>query len=392
MKLFLENIMDKFKPHFEKGGKLERFYPFYDATETFLYRNPVRTTKGAHVRDSFDLKRMMITVFIALMPCTLFGMYNIGYQHYLSIGETPQILFCFIKGFSVLIPLYIVTFVVGLSWEMLFAIVRKHEMSEGFFVTGALIPLIVPPTIPLWQVAIAISFGVVLGKELFGGTGMNIFNPALVTRAFLFFAYPGSISGNSVWVLAGDKLVDSFSMATPLSAGIESTGPVVNSINSSGYSFLDMFLGFIPGCIGETSCLAILLGALILLITGVASWRIIPSVFAGAFLMSFLLNFLSPSSASLMSIPPHYHFVMGGFAFGAVFMATDPVTGSRTKLGKYIYGMLIGILAILVRTFNPAYPEGIMLSILFMNIFAPLIDYCIVQANIKRRLKRAVEK
>ncbi|PID27087.1 MAG: NADH:ubiquinone reductase (Na(+)-transporting) subunit B [Candidatus Cloacimonadota bacterium] len=386
---FLHNMLEKVKPNFEKGGKYEKLYPLFEMTETFLFSQPIPTKKGAHIRDGVDSKRFMTMVIYALMPAMLFGMYNIGFQHYKSIGAEASIFEMFIKGAWSLIPIYIVTFGVGGFWEMLFSVIRKHEINEGLLVTGFLIPLIVPPTIPLWQLAIAVSFGVVIAKEVFGGTGMNIFNPALMARAFLFFAYPKNISGNSVWTVFGDKTIDAYTSATPLSVVVEgstTTTPVVDNLLSSGYSFMDMFLGFIPGSVGEVSTLAILLGAAFLIITGVGSWRIMLSIFVGGYLMALLMNGFAPDSSSLLAIPPHYHMVMGGFAFGAVFMATDPISASQTNKGKYIYGFLIGVIAIIIRSLNPAYPEGMMLSILFMNAFAPLIDHYIVAGNKKRRL------
>ncbi|MCK4821596.1 NADH:ubiquinone reductase (Na(+)-transporting) subunit B, partial [bacterium] len=298
---------------------------------------------------------------------------------------------CIYVGASVLAPLYLVTFITGGLWEAIFAVIRKHELSEGFLVTGMLIPLILPPTIPLWQVAAATSFGVIFGKEFFGGVGMNIFNPALVTRAFLFFAYPRSISGNSVWILAGKSTADTYTMASPLALSAEAGGSIVEFLHSGGYTFIKMFIGLIPGSIGETSVPAILLGALILIATGVGSWRIMLSVFAGGIIMSSLFILLSPSQSNIMALPPHYHLIMGGFAFGAVFMATDPVSWASTNIGKYIYGFFIGLLAIMVRTLNPAYPEGMMLSILFMNLFAPLIDYGVIRTNMRRRMRHAAE-
>ncbi|OPZ35103.1 MAG: Na(+)-translocating NADH-quinone reductase subunit B [Spirochaetes bacterium ADurb.BinA120] len=374
---------------FEKGGSLERLWPLLDAAETFLFRLPARTSGGAHIRDAYDLKRMMMIVVLALFPCMAFGTYNVGYQFYASAGIAAGHLDCLIKGLWVVVPLYAVTFAVGGFWEAFFALVRGEEINEGFFVTGTLIPLVMPPTIPLWQLALAVSFGVVLGKELFGGTGMNVFNPALVSRAFLFFAYPKSISGAGVWVLKGDRMVDAVSGATPLHLGIEPVGDIVPYLSSNGFDFWRMFSGLEPGSIGETSVIAILMGAALLLVTRVASWRIMLSVFAGGAAMALLCNAFAPSPASMLALPAHYHFVMGGFAFGAVFMATDPVSAAGTNAGKFIYGFLIGVLAVLVRTLNPAYPEGMMLAILFMNLFSPLIDYMVVRLNMRRRRLRA---
>ncbi len=385
-------LSDRFKgvkEQFEEGGKFYNIWPLFDATETFLYRLPVRTRDGAHVRDAFDIKRMMMTVVLAIFPTIIFGMYNIGHQYYLSRGMDPQVIECFVRGAIVLIPMYLVVFVTGGLWEVLFGLVRKHEINEGFFVTGTLIPLIMPPTIPLWMVAAGTSFGVVMGKEVFGGTGMNVFNPALVARAFIFFAYPQAISGDTVWTLLDGKAVDAYTMATPLSASMSASSDIVATLQGHGYTLQNMFLGYIPGSIGETSTLLIMLGALLLIITGVGSWRIMLSVFAGGAAVAMLFNLVAPSADSLMALPPHYHFVMGGFAFGAVYMATDPVSASNTNTGKYIYGFLIGALAIVVRVMNPAFPEGMMLSILFMNLFAPLIDYGVIRTNMRRRMRRA---
>ena len=353
-----------------------------------LFVSPEKTTSGCHVRDHYDIKRMMVSVIFALIPVSIFGIYNVGYQHYLSMGQDPEFFACILKGSFMVIPLYVVVYMVGGFWEVVFAVVRRHEINEGFLVTGFLIPLIVPATIPLWQLALATSFGVVIGKEVFGGTGMNVFNPALVARAFLFFAYPASISGNSIWTVVGSGTVDTYTMATPLSV-FGGSGTVLEQLSGAGYSFNDLFFGFIPGSVGETSTFLILLGALFLIVNGVGSWRIMISVFAGGLVMALIFNFFSPSDANIMALPAHYHFIMGGFAFGAVFMATDPVSSSATNTGKYIYGFSIGILTILVRILNPAYPEGMMLAILFMNGMAPLIDHVIVSRNVKRRLSRA---
>lgn len=383
------NILEKLKPHFHEGGRAEKLFPLFDATQTFLFRLPVRTTTNCHVRDAYDIKRMMMLVIVSLVPCAIFGIYNVGYQHYLSIGVNANIFDIILYGLVRVVPIYIVTYVTGLFWEILFAVIRKHEINEGFFVTGFLIPLVLPPTIPLWQVAVATTFGVVLGKEVFGGTGMNIFNPALLTRAFIFFAYPQSMSGTKVWIDTGEKVVDTFTMATPLAIAANNNGNIIEFLQVKGYYLFDMVVGLIPGSIGETSLIAILLGAFILIATGVASFRIMISVFAGGFITISLLHFFVKSSNGLINLPPYYHLALGGFAFGAVFMATDPVSSAATKIGKYIYGFLIGALTILVRVYNEAYSEGMMLAIIFMNLFAPLIDYFVVSANIKRRRKLA---
>ncbi len=396
----LRSIIDKYKPLFERGGKYEKYRSVFETFETFLYVPAVTTpAKGVQIRDAVDLKRLMITVVIALLPPLIFGMWNIGHQHFLALGQEAGFWAQFLVGLKVLLPVIIVTYVAGLGVEFVFAIIRGHGgLNEGFLVTGILIPLVMPPTIPLWQVALATIFAVVIGKEVFGGTGMNILNVALTARAFLYFAYPSQISGN-VWTYLGDKTpVDGFSGATPLAVAYEAssggTGPVVeafskaNSVLEHGfYSLHNLFMGYIPGSVGETSTFWILIGAVILIITGVASWKVMVSVFAGAYVMG--LGFNAIGANEYMMLPAHYHLVIGGLAFGAVYMATDPVTATQTETGKWIYGFLIGILTVLIRVINPAYPEGIMLAILLMNVFAPLIDFYVVQANKNRRLKRA---
>ncbi len=376
----LRNYIDKIKPQFQKGGKFEKFESTFDAFETFLFVPDKVTIKGSHIRDAMDMKRMMIVVVVALIPALLFGMWNVGFQHYLSHGESVGFWDVFWFGFLKVLPIIVVSYVVGLGIEFAFAQMRGHEVNEGYLVTGMLIPLIVPPDIPLWMLAVAIVFAVIIGKEVFGGTGMNILNPALTARAFLFFAYPQDMSGDKVWI--ADK-ADAFSGATPLGNAL------VGNFNQLP-SFHDMFFGFIPGSVGETSTLAILIGALILLITGIASWRVMFSVFIGGYLMGLIFNLAGANE--YMNLPPYYHLVMGGFAFGAVFMATDPVTAAQTNKGKYIYGLLIGMIAVLIRVVNPAYPEGMMLAILLMNVFAPLIDHYVIESNIKKRLKRVKVK
>jgi Na+-transporting NADH:ubiquinone oxidoreductase subunit B len=391
----IRKISDKLAPTFGKSGKFENFYYLFEVIDTFFLTPKDRTSRGPHIRDKIDSKRFMMTVVISLFPAILVGAYNIGFQAYKAIGVDADFLMSFWKGILVIIPIIVVTYGVGLFWEILFALVRKHEINEGFFVTGILFVLILPPTIPLWQVAVAISFGVIIGKEVFGGTGMNIFNPALTARAFLFFTYPGKISGDKVWTLldrSKEYLVDGFSGATPLlvASNTEAGKSAVEAVNNAGFGWEQMFFGFIPGSIGETSALAILIGAVILLITGVGSWRVMLAVLIGGYSTALLLNLAAgPVTSGVFSLPPHYHLVMGGFAFGMVFMATDPVTASGTNTGKWIYGIAIGVLAILIRTINPAYPEGMMLAILFMNVFAPLIDYYVIKANIRRRWSRA---
>tara|TARA_B100000959_G_scaffold285628_1_gene360978 strand:+ start:41 stop:1189 length:1149 start_codon:yes stop_codon:yes gene_type:complete len=379
MKLF-KNILASVKPHFEKGGKLEKMHPAYDAFETFLFVPDHTTKKGSHIRDAVDLKRTMITVLIALMPALLFGMWNVGQLHFTAIGESFTLISAFTHGALKMLPLIAISYGVGLSIEFTFAISRGHSVNEGYLVTGMLIPMIMPIDIPLWMLAISIIFAVIIGKEVFGGTGMNILNPALTARAFLFFAYPTYMSGDKVWINTdGADVVDGFSGATPL-ADLATNIPVDMSMIGS------FFLGNIPGSIGETSTFAILIGASILIFTGIGSWRTILSVFLGGYIMSLLFNLWGVNE--LMLLPAHLHLILGGFAFGAVFMATDPVTAAQTNKGKYIVGFLIGVFAIIIRVFNPAYPEGMMMAILLLNIFAPLIDHYVIRTNIKRRLKR----
>jgi len=371
----LRKYVDKIKPNFHKGGRFEKLQSTFEAFETFLFVPNKVTGVGSHIRDVIDLKRTMSVVVIALM-LALFGMWNTGYQHFLSQGADAGFWEMIWFGFLKVFPIIIVSYVTGLGIEFIFAQIRHHEVNEGFLVTGMLIPLIMPPDVPLWMVAVSTAFAVIFGKEVFGGTGMNILNPALLARAFLFFAYPGQMSGDKVWIA---EKADAFSGATPLAeAAAGNTAAMPSS--------WEMFIGTIPGCIGETSTLAILLGAAFLLFTGIGSWRIMFSVFAGGLLAGLLLN--ATAVNPYMEIPAYQHLIMGGFAFGAVFMATDPVTASQTYTGKYIYGFLIGLLAVVIRVFNPAYPEGMMLAILLMNVFAPLIDHYVVQANTRRREKR----
>jgi len=390
----LRNWFDKQKPHLEVGGKFHKFKSGLGAIETFLFVPNHTTKNGTHIRDYVDLKRTMSVVIIALIPTLLFGMYNVGYQHFTATGEAVSFWPAFLYGFMKILPIIIVSYVVGLGIEIAAAQMRGHEVNEGYLVTGLLIPLVMPVTTPLWMIAVSVAFSVVFAKEVFGGTGMNIWNPALVARAFLFFAYPSKMSGDAVWVNLGDKAaIDGFSGATPLSqaaaAGLKPMAEVAADHGIS-YSIMDMFLGFIPGSIGETSKLAILIGAVILLVTRIGSWKIMLSTILGGLFMGTILNVFAVNS--YMTIPAWQHLVMGGFLFGAVFMTTDPVSGAQTSKGKWIYGALIGIFSILIRVVNPAYPEGVMLAILIMNMFAPLIDYYVVQGNIKRRLKRAIVK
>jgi len=390
---FLENTLEKLKPQFEKGGKLEKLYPLFEAADSFMFTPRSRTQGRPHIKDAFDMKRMMISVVLALIPPTLFGIFNAGYQSLTAQGLSTNPLDCFLLGLQLVLPIIIVSYAVGGFWEVLFALVRKHEINEGLLVTGLLFPLTLPPSIPLWQVALGISFGVVIGKEVFGGTGMNILNPALTARAFIFFAYPAYISGDRVWTAvdyAKDQLVDGFTGATPLLAASNAQAGtnVIEAVQASNFTWWDMFIGLIPGSIGETSTLACLLGAAFLLIIGIASWRIMLGMLLGTLVVTVLFQVLTgPENSPILSLPFHYHIVMGGYAFGLVYMATDPVSASSTDTGKWIYGFLIGVLAPLIRAVNPAYPEGVMLSILFMNIFAPLIDYYVIQGNISRRLK-----
>ena len=385
MKLF-KNLLESVKPHFEKGGKLEKMFPAYDAFETFLFVPNHTTNKGSHVRDAIDLKRTMFMVIIALIPCLVFGMWNVGHQYYLATGQEGFFLDKFMLGFWKFLPLIIVSYVVGLTVEFAFAVYRGHQVNEGYLVTGLLIPLTMPIDVPLWMLAISVAFAVVIGKEVFGGTGMNILNPALTARAFLFFAYPSWMSGDKVWVHGAG--VDGYSGATIL-------GDLASSTTHTGLSWspLEMIIGTIPGSVGETSLIAILIGAAFLMITGIGSTRIILSTFIGGFLMASMFNWLAPMFVetklfSLMDTPALLHLTIGSFAFGAVFMATDPVTAAQTNRGKIIYGLLIGIFAIVIRVFNPAYPEGMMLAVLLMNVFAPLVDHYVIEANVQRRLKR----
>ncbi len=389
----LRNLVESAKPTFSKGGKLEKLHWVFDGFETFLFTPGHSTTSGAHIRDGIDLKRTMSLVITAMIPCLLFGMWNVGHQHYLSIGEFMALgegfWDKFLFGAIKVLPIVVVSYGVGLGIEFLFCSIKGHPIQEGFLVSGMLIPLVMPVDVPLWMVAVGTAFAVVIGKEVFGGTGMNILNVALTARAFLFFAYPTWMSGDKVWVSTdGQTVVDGFSGAT--SMGHAAAG------NSAGVvSMMDSFLGFEAGSIGETSALACLIGAAILLMTGVGSWRIMLSVLLGGATMAAIFNWVSPGLPDdstvkyFMSIPVLHQLMLGSFFFGLVFMATDPVTATQTNTGKWIYGFLIGLLAILIRVVNPAYPEGMMLAILFMNVMAPLIDHYVVQANINRRLKRA---
>ncbi|MDJ0763309.1 MAG: NADH:ubiquinone reductase (Na(+)-transporting) subunit B [Myxococcota bacterium] len=399
---FLRNLLDNVeKKWFAKGAPLERLYPIFEAADTLFY-SPGKVTKTPSlVRDGADLKRVMITVVIALLPATFMGIYNVGLQANLAIaggagipegwrtaivsglgfGFSPDdVVGCAVHGLIYYLPVLIVTFAVGLGWELLFCIVRKEEINEGFFVTGFLFPMIVPPSIPLWQVALAISFGVVIGKEVFGGTGYNILNPALTSRAFLFFGYPAQISGNAVWVAA-----DGYTRATPLAEGFESG---MGALTANPDMMWNAFIGTIPGCMGETSALACFIGAIILIVTGVGSWRIMAAVTVGTLLTVTMFNAIGSETNQMMAMPFIWHIILGGWALGTVFMTTDPVSGAQSNLGRYIYGFLIGFFVVVVRVLNPAYPEGMMMCILLMNVFAPLIDYYVVRAHVKRRKAR----
>ncbi|MDO5017625.1 MAG: NADH:ubiquinone reductase (Na(+)-transporting) subunit B [Porphyromonas sp.] len=393
----LRKYLDKIKPNFEKGGKMSSLWSTFDGFESFLFVPNTTSKRGVHIHDANDSKRTMIIVVMALIPALLFGMYNVGYQHYLVTGQEAGFWTMFFYGFLAVLPQIIVSYVVGLGIEFAVAQVKHEEVAEGFLVSGLLIPMIVPVETPLWQIAVATAFAVVFAKEVFGGTGYNVLNVALVTRAFLFFAYPGQMSGDSVFIRTGKTFgmggtattVDAYTGATPLgqAAMVGNEVPQITNAIGEPISSLDYFIGLIPGSVGETSTIAILLGALLLLVTGVASWKIMISIFGSGFLTALLFNAIGGNGVMLM--PAIDHILLGGFAFGAVFMATDPVTASRTETGKWIYGILIGFLAVVIRALNPGYPEGMMLAILLMNVFAPLIDFYVVDANIKKRLNRA---
>lgn len=393
----LRSVFDKMEPHFEKGGKYEKWYALYEAVDTIFYSPSSKTKTTAHVRDGIDLKRIMITVWFCTFPAIFFGMWNLGFQANSAIAagtgtiptdwhslffighDASNWLHNIVYGASYFLPIYAVTFVVGGFWEVLFATVRRHEVNEGFFVTSILFALICPPDVPLWQVALGISFGVVVGKEIFGGTGKNFLNPALTGRAFLFFAYPAEMSGDAVWTA-----VDGFSGATSLSiaaaSGMEGLAQET--------SWLNAFFGLVQGSIGETSTLAILIGGAVLVMMKIASWRIITGVLGGMIAMSTLFNVIGSDTNPMFAVPAYWHLVMGGFCFGMIFMATDPVSASMTNTGKFVFGALIGVMVVLIRVINPAFPEGMMLAILFANLFSPYIDHLVVQANIKRRLAR----
>ncbi|WP_372846364.1 NADH:ubiquinone reductase (Na(+)-transporting) subunit B [Pontiella sp.] len=400
MKALFDFMDKKIAPLFEEGGKFERLYPLFEAGDTF-HRTPADVTPSApHVRDSIDQKRLMIFVIYALLPCILFGIWNAGNQFNIANQVKDATLMTdLLRGSAMVLPIIFVSYLVGGLWEVLFAVVRRHEINEGFLVTGMLFPLVLPPTLPLWQVAVGISFGIVIGKEIFGGVGYNILNPALTARAFLFFAYPAQISGDQVWVGTAKTAfennaffgtvaanVDGVTMATPLAvaAAAGNGTDAVAALNGAGFNLFNLTLGNIPGCIGSTSAIAIVLGALFLIATGIASWRIMLSGVIGCVAMGALFNVL-PVDNAFAALPFVYHLVLGGFLFGIIFMATDPVSAAATNTGKWIYGFLIGVLTVLIRVVNPAYPEGAMLAILFMNVMAPLIDHFVVQSHIKKR-------
>ena len=395
--------LDSIEHHFEKGGKYEKLYPLYEAIDTGLFKPASVTRSTSHVRDGLDLKRMMITVWLCTFPAMFFGMWNVGYQANTILAASADLLAAqdgwrialssalagldpasiwanWLHGATYFVPIYLTTFIVGGFWEVLFASVRRHEVNEGFFVTSVLFALILPPSVPLWQVALGISFGVVIGKEVFGGTGKNFLNPALVGRAFLFFAYPAQLSGDAVWTS-----VDGFAGATALSVA---AADGVQQLTANGLTWWDSFVGFESGSIGETSVLAIFIGGAVLLISKIASWRIVSGVMLGMIAMSCLFNAIGSTSNEMFSMPWYWHLTVGGFAFGMIFMATDPVSASMTNTGKWVFGALIGIMVVLIRVVNPAFPEGMMLAILFANLCAPLIDHFVVQANIKRRVAR----
>ena len=394
----LRKILDNVEHHFQEGGRFQKWFALFEVFDTFLYAPDSVTRSTSHVRDGVDLKRIMITVWVAAFPAMFYGMYNLGFQatDVMAAGQGVEgwhgwliellggydgssIWDCFWYGAVFFLPIYIVTFLVGISWEVLFAMKRGHEINEGFFVTSILFALTCPPDMPLWQVALGISFGVVIGKEVFGGTGKNFLNPALTGRAFLYFAYPAQMSGDAVWVA-----VDGFTAATPLSVVAADGMAAVQQ----QWSWMEAFIGSVPGSVGETSTVAIMIGGLILLVTRIASWRIIAGVMLGMIALSSLFNVIGSDNNLAFNMPWYWHLVTGGFAFGMIFMATDPVSASMTDTGKWVFGILIGLMTVLIRVVNPAFPEGIMLAILFANLFAPLIDHFVVQANIKRRLAR----
>ena len=386
---WLLDYLLKIKPNFDEGQKLNWLYPLYEATETILFSTDAKTKSAPHIRDSIDIKRVMILVVVALIPCYVFGAINVGYQNALSFGLETTWIENLIFGAKAIIPIIVVTFVAGAFWEILFAIVRKHEISEGFLVTCALIPLTMPPSIPLWQLFIATSFGIVIGKEIFGGVGMNIFNPALTARCFIFFSYPSKISGDMVWLVGPDGYSGATALSVPASTNNADAVSLLNGITQFDYSWINLASGWIPGSIGETNKFIIFSAAAALMLMKLISWRVILGGISGLFAMSYIGTLIAPfSDNSMLSIPPHYHLVMGSFAFGLTFMATEPVTGSHTDTGRLVYSFLVGVLTVIIRSINPAYPEGVMLAILLMNAFASLIDYFVVKVNISKRMAR----
>ena len=385
----LKKVLDKYRENFEEGGKLERLYPIYEATDTILFSTNEVTENGPHIRDSIDTKRVMILEVMSLLPLYVFGAMNIGFQNSIAIGLERSNWENFWFGFSKILPIIIVTFTAGAFWELLFAVVRKHPVSEGFLVTCALIPLTMPAGIPLWQIVVATTFGIVIGKEIFGGVGMNIFNPALMARVFIFFTYPTKISGDKVWVLGPDGYSGATALSIPAAELNQDAFTLLNNFGQFDYSWWNMFWGWIPGSIGETNKFLIIIGALFLAYIKIVNWRVMFGAVLGLVGTALLTNLVAPfSSNSMFTIPPHYHLVMGSFLFGTAFMATEPVTGCHTNQGRWIYGILFGSLTVIIRSINPAYPEGVMLSILFVNAFAALIDWFVIQANIKRRQAR----
>ena len=386
---FLRKILDANAHRFENNGVLEKLYPLYEAADTILFSTGEVTKSGPHIRDSIDIKRVMILVVISLIPLYIFGAINVGVQNGIAMGVERTNWEQFWYGFDKIIPIIIIAFITGAFWEILFAVVRRHPISEGFLVTCALIPLVMPASIPLWQVSIATSFGIVIGKEIFGGVGMNIFNPALVARAFLFFTYPGRISGDKVWVIGPDGYSGATALAVPAAEVNQHAVSLLNGVTQFDYSWWNMLVGWIPGSIGETSKLLIIMGAIFLAIIKIANWRVMAGSLIGLGVTAYLSNLMAPfSSNTMLSLPAHYHLVMGGFLFGMAYMATEPVTGCHTNQGRWVYGILFGMLTVIVRAINPAYPEGTMLAILLLNAFASLIDWFVIQSNIKRRLAR----
>ncbi|TWI75370.1 Na+-transporting NADH:ubiquinone oxidoreductase subunit B [Desulfobotulus alkaliphilus] len=387
MQRWIRNFFDTHRPKFEKEGRFHRYHGLFEAFETIFFLPDSTTSQSPHIRDSLDLKRFMSIVILAIVPVALFGIYNTGFYACLAAGKSTAFLPSFMQGLLIFIPLLVVSYGVGFFWEALFAVRRGHGISEGFLVSGLLYPLILPPDLPLWQAAIGISFGVVIGKEIFGGTGRNLLNPALTARAFVFFAYPGQMSGDAVWISGGATDAVSGATALAISAQAEPGSQIPAMLDQAGLGLFELFVGRTPGSIGETSALLCLVGALILIITGVANWRIMVGGVLGVLGTGMLLNQLATGSlAAAMGLPAYYHLVMGGFAFGIVFMATDPVTAPGTDAARWLYGFLIGALTVLIRVFNPAYPEGTMLAILFMNLFAPLLDHFVIQIRLRKRI------